>query len=212
MTSSIDRSRFATLKTNIPQIKIAYPSAVILANPIGELISHITHCKCPKVALVRRVVKVCFLFIFRWHFYDRMMIDNGVKDQQREIVYSFHHNDVTCKTEAAFNKIYPFMQQKATYLRIKPTVHKHFPRIYWQVPDTYEDISLKANSYIRRPIFHQEYDTINPDTYCDYMQNFFEAKVTTKEKGNSIYKLLRSPSFTKKSFTEMKKIEKKAAK
>jgi hypothetical protein len=57
------------------QMQIFYQSSqIVAARPLVELWSHVFHFQLPSFDLLARAIKVLALAIFRWHFYDQVLL------------------------------------------------------------------------------------------------------------------------------------------
>ena len=80
---------------------------ILIARPLKELFSHVTHFKLLRFELIGRVIKTLVLAIFRWHLCDRIVLegDHGV-------TYNLSERRITDERED-FVKKYPFLLQTA---------------------------------------------------------------------------------------------------
>lgn len=142
------------------------PGTLIFTRPLKELFSHVIHLTCPSRQLLKRVITVLALSIFRWHFCDHVMI----KLEDQIIAHSLQGR-VDFPDVNLFAMEYSHLVKQALFYKLNDDQPD---------PVMYKFVSFRSQAEI---------------TAQSIRNVFFDAykiQLTNKQDGNTIWDLLRS--------------------
>lgn len=116
------------------------PHTIMVARPLSEMASHISHRMRPSWQLIARCIKVIALALFRGHFCDHVFLSTGTPREERNdsttpnwrnttsVLYNFSGPRISSNV-VSFAAIYPFMFERAIELRVDPSRYPEGPPI-----------------------------------------------------------------------------------
>lgn len=140
------------------------PRTILFARPVSELIAHVVHRECPSLQLLARTIKTLVLAIFRWHFCDQILIQDGVG-----YLHGLRGNVERIPNDMEMNRLYPHLLAKAQRRSTPPLV---------ALPIAY-DIVLRPS--------------LTAQTAVNYFWLNYRLSITQRPAANTIYTLLTSP-------------------
>lgn len=159
------------------------PNRVLIARPLKELCSHVTHFRVPSITLIARCVSALALGIFKGHFSDHVFLTST-----NNLILHSLEGRVIKENVTSMQKVYPFLLESALVYQLnnkddvntdKVDAHPHV------------DNHLSGNVFTRDPDF-SPYKEISSQTIREFFNNFYGVKLTNKETGNTISDLFAS--------------------